>query len=123
MEKKVLPVIPSDRVDDLHNLEVADDADLVLFMAGNQFMAMGEIIRAFQAAHPEVQKIFYETLPPGLALKQIMAERGFKRFDLSRDRALRDVERARRRGQRSAARYRTEKAEVMQIQCRHNSIL
>jgi len=73
MENKVLPVIPSGRVDDLHNLEVADDADLVLFMAGNQFMAMGELIRAFQAAHPEVQKIFYETLPPGLELKQIMA--------------------------------------------------
>jgi ABC-type molybdate transport system substrate-binding protein len=73
MENKVLPVIPSDRVDDLHNLEVADDADLVLFMAGNQFMAMDALIRAFQAVHPEVRKIFYETLPPGLELKQIMA--------------------------------------------------
>lgn len=73
MEKKVLPVIPSDRVDDLHNLEIAEDADLILFMAGNQFMAMGEIMRAFQAIHPEVQKIFYETLPPGLELKQIIA--------------------------------------------------
>jgi len=73
MEKKVLPAIPPDRIDDLHNLEFADDADLILFMAGNQFMAMEEIIGAFQAAHPEVQKIFYETLPPGLELKQIMA--------------------------------------------------
>ena len=73
MEKNVLPVIPSDRVDDLHNLEIAEDADLILFMAGNQFMVMGEIIRAFKAIHPEVQKIFYETLPPGLELKQIIA--------------------------------------------------
>jgi ABC-type molybdate transport system substrate-binding protein len=73
MEKKALPVIPPDRVDDLHNLEIAEDADLVLFMAGNQFMVMGEIIRAFRAAHPEVQRIFYETLPPGLELKQIIA--------------------------------------------------
>lgn len=73
MGKNVLPAIPSDRIDDLHNLEVAEDADLILFMAGNQFMAMGAIIRAFQAIHPEVQKIFYETLPPGLELKQIIA--------------------------------------------------
>jgi len=42
MNKKDLPVIPSDRSDDLHNLEIADSSDLVLFMAGNQFMAMGE---------------------------------------------------------------------------------
>ena len=40
MNKKDLPVIPSDRSDDLHNLEVADSSDLVLFMAGNQFMLM-----------------------------------------------------------------------------------
>ena len=33
-----LPTIPSDRTDDLHGLEYADSADLVLFMAGNQFI-------------------------------------------------------------------------------------
>ena len=43
-----MPVIPSDRIDDLHHLEYAEDADLILFMAGNQFMAMEEIVRAFQ---------------------------------------------------------------------------
>ena len=68
-----MPVIPSDRIDDLHHLEFAEDADLILFMAGNQFMAMEEIIRAFQKEYPEVKKIFYETLPPGLELKQILA--------------------------------------------------
>jgi ABC-type molybdate transport system substrate-binding protein len=67
------PVIPPDRIDDLHNLEHAEDAELILFMAGNQFMAMEEIIKAFQNENPEVQKIFYETLPPGLELKQILA--------------------------------------------------
>jgi len=40
-------MIPSDRGDDLHNLKIADSADLVLFMAGNQFMAMKEIVFAF----------------------------------------------------------------------------
>jgi len=36
------PIIPAERTDDLHNLELAEQADLVLFMAGNQFMVMEE---------------------------------------------------------------------------------
>ena len=67
------PVIPKDRGADLHNLEYADSADLVLFMAGNQFMLMPELVNAFQMAHPEVETIVYETLPPGLELNQILA--------------------------------------------------
>jgi ABC-type molybdate transport system substrate-binding protein len=65
-------VIPSNRGDDLHNLEYKDDADLVLFVAGNQFMVMEELLTAFKEGHPEIEKIFYETLPPGLELKQIL---------------------------------------------------
>jgi molybdate transport system substrate-binding protein len=67
MNKKDLPVIPSNRSDDLHNLEVADSSDLVLFMAGNQFMAMGEIISAFQKEYHYIKRIFYETLHPILS--------------------------------------------------------
>jgi molybdate transport system substrate-binding protein len=67
------PVIPPDRGDDLYNLEVADSADLVLFVAGNQFMVMDELVETFRSQYPEVNKIFYETLPPGLELKQILA--------------------------------------------------
>jgi ABC-type molybdate transport system substrate-binding protein len=70
---KGLPVIPADRSNDLHNIEIADSADLTLFMAGNQFMAMDEIISEFQDKHPDIKKIFYETLPPGLELKQILS--------------------------------------------------
>ncbi len=73
MPKSQWPVIPPERGDDLHNLDMAANADLVLFMAGNQFMAMPDIVAAFQADHPEVKKIFYETLPPGLELNQILA--------------------------------------------------
>ena len=73
MDKKDLPVIPPDRADDLHNLEIADSADLILFMAGNQFMVMKEIISAFKKKYPNIEKIFYETLPPGLELKQILS--------------------------------------------------
>jgi len=73
MDKKGLPIIPSQRGDDLHNLEIADSADLILFMAGNQFMTMKEIVSVFQKEHSDVEKIFYETLPPGLELKQILS--------------------------------------------------
>lgn len=73
MNKTGLPVIPSDRLDDLHNVDISDTAELILFMAGNQFMAMEEIISAFQKEHPHIKKIFYETLPPGLELKQILS--------------------------------------------------
>ncbi|RPI51963.1 MAG: ABC transporter substrate-binding protein [Deltaproteobacteria bacterium] len=73
MNEKALPVIPPDRSDDFHNLEIADSSDLVLFMAGNQFMAMEDIISAFQKEYPHIKRIFYETLPPGLELKQILS--------------------------------------------------
>ena len=73
MQKNDLPLIPPDRADDLHHLDIATEADLVLFMAGNQFMVMPEIIAAFKDRHPEIKNIFYETLPPGLELKQILA--------------------------------------------------
>lgn len=63
--------IPSNRGDDLHNLEYLNNADLVLFVAGNQFMVMEELLDAFKDEH-SVEKIFYETLPPGLELRQIL---------------------------------------------------
>ncbi len=73
MPESEWPVIPSERGDDLHNVEAAETADLVLFMAGNQFMAMADIVAAFRKAHPQIRKIFYETLPPGMELRQILA--------------------------------------------------
>ena len=68
-----LPVIPDERRDDLHGLEHAEDADLVVFMAGNQFMAMPRLMAAFHARHPKIRRIFYETLPPKIELRQILA--------------------------------------------------
>lgn len=68
-----LPEIPPTRADDIHNLDVMEEADLILFMAGNQFMVMGELVGEFQKKNPDIKKIFYETLPPGLELKQILA--------------------------------------------------
>jgi molybdate transport system substrate-binding protein len=70
---QAFPIIPDDRGDDLHGLEIAEDADLVLFMAGNQFMVMPDLMNAFRARHPAIRKIFYETLPPKIEMRQILA--------------------------------------------------
>jgi len=48
-----------------------NDPQLVVFLAGNQYMVVRDLVRAFQAAHPEYQRIFIETLPPGILLRQI----------------------------------------------------
>jgi ABC-type molybdate transport system substrate-binding protein len=61
-----------DNVPDLHGNP--SQALLVLFVGGNQFMVMPELMRAFEAQHPELRgRIFYETLPPGILTKQIAA--------------------------------------------------
>jgi len=84
-----LPEIPLSRVDDLHGLEYMDSADLILFMAGNQFMVMDELLDLFQQGYPKIKKIFYETLPPGLELKQILA--GGAKFGEKEIRIIPDV--------------------------------
>jgi molybdate transport system substrate-binding protein len=84
-----LPEIPPDRGDDLHNTEYIDNADLVLFMAGNQFMVMDDLLDLFRREYPEIRRIFYETLPPGLELRQILA--GGARFGKKEIRVKPDV--------------------------------
>jgi molybdate transport system substrate-binding protein len=56
-------------VPDLHG--DLHDPDLVIFFGGNQFMVLPEIISAFQKEYPEVEKIYFETLPPGIVEKQL----------------------------------------------------
>ncbi len=72
-EKNLMPEIPPTRGDDLHGLELMAEADLVLFMAGNQFMVMDDLLGRFRTERPEIQSISFETLPPGLELRQILA--------------------------------------------------
>jgi ABC-type molybdate transport system substrate-binding protein len=67
------PEIPPERGDDLHGLEDTQNAELVIFMAGNQFMAMDDLVAAFRQAHPGIGPIYYETLPPKMELRQILA--------------------------------------------------
>jgi len=58
-----------DNVPDLHGDIV--DPQLVVFFAGNQFMATAELMDAFRLEHPDVRRIYWETLPPGILARQI----------------------------------------------------
>lgn len=49
-----------------------NDPQLVVFFAGNQFMCIDELLAAFKKQHPQYQRIFAETLPPGILAKQIV---------------------------------------------------
>ncbi|MEJ2574745.1 MAG: substrate-binding domain-containing protein [Gammaproteobacteria bacterium] len=58
-----------DVVADLHGDAV--NPQLVVFFAGNQFMVVHDLVKAFQKTHPEYQRIYVETLPPGILAQQI----------------------------------------------------
>jgi len=62
-------VPPFDAIADLHG-DVADP-QLTVFFAGNQFMVVHDLVAAFKQAHPEYQRVFVETLPPGILARQI----------------------------------------------------
>ena len=51
-------------------------ADLVMYLAGNQFMVMEELIQDFQSKHPEVKTVFCETIPPGQIFKGQILKQG-----------------------------------------------
>ncbi len=58
-----------DNVPDLHGEIV--NPQLVIFFAGNQFMVVPDIIKAFQIEYPQYRRIYVETLPPGILADQI----------------------------------------------------
>lgn len=49
------------------------DAKLTMWIAGNQFFAMEDVVHRFQKADPEVGNVAVITLPPGLILDAILA--------------------------------------------------
>ena len=51
-------------------------ADLVMYLAGNQFMVMEELIQNFQSANPDIKSIYVETIPPGQILKKQILTQG-----------------------------------------------
>lgn len=92
-EAKALQAIPANKDDDLR-LFYADgrtlngvealarmnaDSKLTMWIAGNQFFAMEDVIHRFQKAAPKVGNVAVITLPPGLILKAILA--GGWRYD------------------------------------------
>jgi ABC-type molybdate transport system substrate-binding protein len=61
-----------DNIPDIHGNPF--DAKLVIFIGGNQFFVLPQLIAAFEQQHPEIEgHVFYETLPPGILRKQIAA--------------------------------------------------
>jgi molybdate transport system substrate-binding protein len=48
-----------------------NDPQLVIFFAGNQFMCVDDLMSEFKKAYPQYQRVFAETLPPGILAKQI----------------------------------------------------
>jgi ABC-type molybdate transport system substrate-binding protein len=51
-------------------------ADLVMYLAGNQFMVMEELIGDFQSKHPGIETVYVETIPPGQILKGQLLKQG-----------------------------------------------
>jgi ABC-type molybdate transport system substrate-binding protein len=63
------------QVDDLADFHGdISDPKLVLYVGGNYFFAMAPLVATFEQQHPEFKgRIYWETLPPGLLVKQIEA--------------------------------------------------
>jgi len=58
--------------------QIADSytAELVMYLAGNQFMVMEELIQDFQKKNPDIKTVYVETIPPGQILKQQILKQG-----------------------------------------------
>jgi len=51
-------------------------ADLVLYLAGNQFMVMEELVQDFLKKHPNIRNAYVETIPPGQIFKGQILKQG-----------------------------------------------
>jgi ABC-type molybdate transport system substrate-binding protein len=51
-------------------------ADLVMYLAGNQFMVINDLVKDFQSKNPDVKAIYVETIPPGQILKTQILKQG-----------------------------------------------
>jgi len=51
-------------------------SDLVMYLAGNQFMVMEELIKDFQSSHKNIKTVYVETIPPGQILKKQLLKQG-----------------------------------------------
>jgi len=51
-------------------------ADLVMYLAGNQFMVIEDLIKDFQKKHPNIKTVYVETIPPGQIFKGQILKQG-----------------------------------------------
>ncbi|MCK5363062.1 MAG: substrate-binding domain-containing protein [Gammaproteobacteria bacterium] len=51
-------------------------ADLVMYLAGNQFMVMEDLIKDFQSKNPDIKTVYVETIPPGQIFKKQLLKQG-----------------------------------------------
>ncbi len=51
-------------------------SDLVMYLAGNQFMVMEDLITDFQGQNADIASIYVETIPPGQILKGQLLQQG-----------------------------------------------
>ena len=58
------------------SIEDSYTSDLVMYLAGNQFMVMQELITDFQKKNPEIETVYVETIPPGQILKNQLLKQG-----------------------------------------------
>ena len=86
-QAQALQAIPGNKDDDLRlfysNGKIAEgsdamakmnsDANLTMWLAGNQFFAMEDVVRRFQKANPDAGNVAVITMPPGMIVSAILA--------------------------------------------------
>jgi ABC-type molybdate transport system substrate-binding protein len=58
------------------SIEDSYTSDLVMYLAGNQFMVMEELIQDFLEKHPDIETVYVETIPPGQILNNQLLKQG-----------------------------------------------
>ena len=61
---------------DLGKIGDSYTAELVMYLAGNQFMVMEDLIQDFQSKNPDIKSVYVETIPPGQILKTQLLKQG-----------------------------------------------
>lgn len=51
-------------------------SDLVMYLAGNQFMVMEDLIKDFQSKNKDIKTVYVETIPPGQIFKKQILKQG-----------------------------------------------
>ncbi len=51
-------------------------SNLVMYLAGNQFMVMEDLIKDFQSRNPDIKTVYVETIPPGQIFKKQLLKQG-----------------------------------------------